>query len=182
MYIIAHNFIILLLLAKTTVIYSMPLILPFILINNEYTGVNKHTDYIKKNTLKLLNKLPVVHKLVFTKISSINSLNSSLVKFTHNNISVQLNNVKRVPCIKTSSFVYNVNSKPNSTIVSAKQSAKTISTCLMFTYNDKSNFIAINRLSVVNIPNIKIQILRVEELGYFKQEINLALKLKPSDI
>lgn len=161
----------------------MPILLPFILINNECTGVNKHISYLEKNTLKFLNKLPVLHKLVFIKINSINSLNSSIVKFTHNNIGVQLNNnVKCIPCIKTSSFMYQINSKPNSTIVSATQSAKTISSCLMFTYNDRSNFIAINRLSVVNIPNINTQILRVDKLGflpksgYFKQEINLAVK------
>ena len=183
---------ILLLLTKTTVIFLMPLLLPFILINNEYTGVNKHIACFEKNILNFFKRLPIVHKLVFIKINNNSFLNSSLVKFRHNNTCLQLNssNVKYIPIINLSSLTMYSN-RANSAIISAIQSTKIISSCLMFTYNDKSDFIVIDRLSVVNIPNINTQILRVDQLGllpksgYFnfnKLEINLAIKWKPLEI
>ena len=79
---------------------------------------------------------------------------------------VQLNNnVKCILKIKASSFMYNIKSKSDSTIILAIQPMKTISAHPMFTYNNRSNFIAINRLSVVGIPSINTQILHIDDLG-----------------
>ena len=98
---IGYSFI-LLLFTKTTVMFLVPILLPFLVINSNCTGVKKHIVYLEKNTLKFLKKLPIVHKLVYIKINNNNSfLNSSLVKFKHHNhnTSLQLNssNVKYIP-------------------------------------------------------------------------------------
>lgn len=190
---IGYSFI-LLLWVKFTVISIIPILLPYLVTNSSFIAINKHIAFIEKATLNFLKKLPVVHKLVFIKINNNSFLNSSLVKFKHHNhnTSVQLNssNVKYIPFSNHRVFT-NINSKPCSVIISAIQSAKVTSSCLMFTYNHKSNFIVINRISVVNIPRLNTQILRVDLLGFLpksgyfhinKPEINLVIKSKPLEI
>ena len=189
---LAYSFI-LLLLVKISVIFLMPLLLPYMVINYEYTSVNKQIDSIKKNTLNFVKRLPIVHKLVLIKIpNNYAFFNLPLVKFRYNNTCILLNNsnveYKYISKIKFTPLTM-CNSKPNSTIISATQCTKTISSSLMFTYNDRSNHIAIDRLSVVNIPNINTQILRIDQLGFLpksgffnKAEINVAIKWKPAEI
>lgn len=187
---IGHSFI-LLLLAKTTAMYLMPLLLPYLIILNEYTHVNKHIDSVEKNTLKFLKRLPLVNKLVFIKIHN-NSVffNSPVAKFRYNNTAIPLNNsnIKYITKINFLALTM-CNNKPNSVIISAIQCANKRSSCLMFTYNDRSNFIAIDRLSVVNIPNIDTQILHVDKLGFLpksgyfnKSNNNLVIKPKALEI
>ena len=187
---IGHSFI-LLLLAKITAIYLMPLLLPYLMIINEYTCVNKHIHSVEKNTLKFLKRLPIVNKLVFIKIhNNYVFFNSSIAKFRYNNTAIPLNNsnVKHITKINFLALTI-CNNKPNSVIISAIQCANKRSSCLMFTYNDRSNFIAIDRLSVVNIPNIDTQILHVDKVGFLpksgyfnKSNNNLVIKPKYFDI
>ena len=187
---IAYSFI-LLLLAKITVIYLiMPLLLPYIIFNNEHIGINKHIDYFEKNTLKILKRFPIMHKLVFIKINNNVFFNTCIAKLRYNNISTPLNNssAKYIPKIKFSALT-TYNSKPRSVIISAIQSSKQTSSCLMFTYNDRSSFISIDRLSVFNIPSLNTQTLRVDTLGFLpksgyfnKSNINLVIKPKALEI
>ena len=187
---VAYSFI-LLLLAKITVInLIMPLLLPYILLDNKYTGINKHIDFLEKNTLKFLKRFPIIHKLVSIKINNNVFLNSSIAKLRCSSIYTPLNNsnAKYIPKINFSALTM-YNSKPNSVIISAIQSANKISSCLMFTYNDRSSFIAIDRLSVVNIPSANTQILRVDILGFLpksgyfnKSNIDLAIEPKTLEI
>lgn len=190
---IGYSFI-LLLCVKFTVIFIIPILLPYLVTNCSCTAINKHIAFIEKATLKFLKKLPIVHKLVFIKSNNNSFLNSSLVKFKQHkhNTTVQLNNsnVKYVPFSNHRVFT-NINSKPCSVIISAIQSAKVTSSCIMFTYNQRSNFIVINRLSVVNIPRLNTHIMRVDLLGFLpksgyfqinKPEVNLVIKSKPLEI
>ena len=187
----AYSFIILL-LAKITVI-NLLCLLPYIAYNLEFKGINKDIYFVKKSTLNFLNKLPILHKFLFIKINNNNNnvfINTSIAKIRCNNILPQLNNsnVKYMVKINFSAFTM-FNNKHDSVIISAIQSAKKTSSCLMFTYNDRSNFIAVHRLFVVNIPNIGTEILHGDELGFLpksgyfnKSNLNLIIKSKPLEI
>lgn len=187
----------LLFFSKAIVISTMPFIIqiPYFLSNDcsIFAGNNSLIDKFKTGGLTLikefLRKIPVVNKIMHKKIHTYTNNPSLGILRSKYNANLYKSNfipVKPIYSFDWSSIlIYKSRANYNSGILSAIKSLQVNKSCIMFTYNEKTDYIVIHKLSKINCENLNMYLIRLDEIGklpksgYFSKSSRSSIAIPP---
>lgn len=175
----------------------MPFILqiPYFLSNgcSIFVGNNSLIDKFKTGGLTLIKeffrKIPVVNKIMHKKIHTYtNNPNLGILRSKYNANLYKSNFIPVKPIYSfdwSSILIYKSRANYNSGILSAIKSLQVNKSCIMFTYNEKTDYIVIHKLYKINCDNLNMYLIRLDEMGklpksgYFSKSSRGSIAISP---